>query len=44
MAEAIFDGTCQIHPDEKQELDVVADEQITLMKPKENSSKNKIEI
>lgn len=44
MAEVIFDGTCQIHPDEKDELDLLLDEQNTLARPKENCSKNKIEL
>jgi|GEM_PF-5717371 len=44
MAEVIFDGSCQILPDEKQELDLLTSEQNKLIKPKENSPQNKIEM
>lgn len=43
MTEAIFDGTCQIYPDEKTELDIPIKEHLMLLTPKENHSKNRIE-
>jgi hypothetical protein len=44
MVETTFDGTCQIFPDEKDELDVLPEEESALTTPKEKSSKNKIEM
>jgi len=44
MSEVIFDGTCQILPDEKQDLDLPEGRRNILSKPKENSSQNKIEL
>ncbi|MGI6331162.1 MAG: hypothetical protein ACOX1Y_05365 [Zhaonellaceae bacterium] len=44
MSEVIFDGTCQIIPDEKQELDLPESKPNILARPKENCSQNKIEL